>query len=284
MQIIHTISEIRQLVQTYKQAGKVIAFVPTMGNLHQGHIELVKMALSQADIVISSIFVNPLQFGEDEDFEQYPRTLDADAKKLQQVGCDIIFAPVVDEMYPKSEDGESIQSQVSVPGISDILEGASRPGHFIGVATVVAKLFNMVQPDKAVFGSKDYQQLQVIKRFVQDLCFPVEILSHPIVRESSGLAMSSRNAYLSTEQKKQAAEIFQTLQKIGAQIVQGEEEYHTIQQHAIEHLDRLGFKTDYIQIQDANLRRPMSSSKNLVILVAAYLGDTRLIDNLQVTI
>ena len=281
MQIIHTISDIRQQVAAYRQAGKIIAFVPTMGNLHQGHLQLIKMALSTADIVICSIFVNPLQFGEGEDFEQYPRTLEADAKKLQQLGCDIIFAPAVDEMYPHSVGGGRDQSQITVPGISDILEGASRPGHFTGVATIVAKLFNMVQPDKAVFGAKDYQQLQVIKRFVGDLCFPVEILSHPIVRESNGLAMSSRNGYLSEAQKQQASAIYRTLQTVEQQIKTASN-YALLEQQAKEQLNSQGFITDYLSIRRTDLSRPSEKDNELVILAAVYLAKIRLLDNIQV--
>ncbi len=289
MQIIHTISEIRQRVAADKQDGKNIGFVPTMGNLHQGHLQLVKMALSESDSVICSIFVNPLQFGAEEDFASYPQTLAADAEKLQQLGCDIVFAPAVDEIYPHSDEGGhslrgNNQSQVIVPGISDILEGASRPGHFTGVATVVAKLFNMVQPDKAFFGAKDYQQLQVIKRFVQELCFPVEILSHPIVREANGLAMSSRNGYLTEAQKQQAGEIYQVLQNMASQIHKGARDFLFLEQTAKEHLNQLGFVTDYIQIRAADLTIPEKQPEHLVILAAAYLGTTRLIDNIQISL
>lgn len=290
MQIIHTLSEIRQLVSAYKKAGKVIGFVPTMGNLHDGHLQLLKMALSHSDIVICSIFVNPLQFGEGEDFEQYPRTLDKDAEKLEQKGCHIIFAPAVNEMYPESNAGGLDQTQVSVPDISDILEGASRPGHFTGVATIVAKLFNMVQPDKAVFGEKDYQQLQVIKRFVSELCFPVEILSHPIVRESNGLAMSSRNGYLSVEQKQQASALYNTLQQLKKQIQNHSaqeaplEHFAQIELNALEKLNAQGFVTDYLTIRRTDLSIPTGQEKNLVVLVTAYLGSTRLLDNIQISL
>ncbi|MDX2506255.1 MAG: pantoate--beta-alanine ligase [Gammaproteobacteria bacterium] len=291
MQIIHTISELRHIIAGHKQAGKVIGFVPTMGNLHQGHLQLLAMALSKTDIVVCSIFVNPLQFAEGEDFAQYPRTLDADTKKLQQAGCDIVFAPAMDEIYPASGGHDSechgrcqSQSQVIVPGISTILEGVSRPSHFIGVATVVAKLFNMVQPDKAVFGEKDYQQLQVIKRFVEDLCFPVEILSHPVVREASGLAMSSRNAYLSQLQIQQAAKIYQTLQLLVTRIHDGARDYVCLEQEAVTRLNGQGFVTDYIKIQASDLTEPTAEDKKLVILAAAHLGSTRLIDNIQLTL
>ncbi len=284
MHIIHTVAELRALVKKHKQSGKSIGFVPTMGNLHQGHLQLVKMALANSDIVICSIFVNPLQFGEGEDFAQYPRTLEADAEQLKQAGCAIIFAPAVDEMYPGTAGGGRDQTQVLVPGISDILEGASRPGHFTGVATVVTKLFNMVQPDKAVFGAKDYQQLQVVKRFVADLCLPVEILSHPIVRESHGLAMSSRNAYLSDAQRAQAAIIYQTISRLAEQIKEGAREYTLLAQQAAEQLDAQGFNTDYLTILSADLSQPGDAEQSLVILVATYLGKTRLLDNIQISL
>lgn len=277
MQIVHSINELQTIIRRQKQQGKLVGFVPTMGNLHQGHIQLVDMALQQSDFVVCSIFVNPLQFGEGEDFEQYPRTLNEDAQQLEAVGCHLLFAPSVDEMYPEAQT--KVVSQVVVPDISDILEGASRPGHFIGVATVVAKLFNMVQPDKAVFGEKDYQQLQVIKRFVKDLCFPIEIISHPIVREASGLAMSSRNGYLSETQKQTAALIHETLLNIGHLLQQGRTDYADIEQMASRQLDEQGFNTDYIQIRCIDLSAPKQTDDSLVILLAAYLGNTRLIDN-----
>lgn len=291
MQLIHTIKQLRKLIQTYKQAGKKIAFVPTMGNLHKGHLQLIGLAQTKADIVVCSIFVNPLQFGEDEDFDKYPKTLKEDTRQLQLLGCDIVFAPSVDEMYPGSSNVDSaagkagaMQSQIVVPVISDILEGASRPGHFTGVATVVGKLFNMVQPDLAVFGEKDYQQLLVIKRFVNELCFPVAILSHPIVREENGLAMSSRNGYLSPEQKQQAAALYRTLQTIAEKLQSGSRNYQTLEQEAAEQLQQSGFKPDYIQIRNTDLSKPNPDSEQLVILAAAWLGNTRLIDNLQLSL
>jgi len=287
MQIIHTTAEIRQVVAELKQQGKKIALVPTMGNLHNGHLQLVNMAFSESDIVICSIFVNPLQFGEGEDFEQYPRTLDADTQKLEKNGCHIVFAPSIDEMYPNSGSGRD-QSQVTVPDISNILEGASRPGHFTGVATVVAKLFNMVQPDKAVFGAKDYQQLQVIKRFVAELCFPVEILSHPIVREDNGLAMSSRNGYLTEEQKEQASALYDTLQKLKKQIksygAYDPKFYAQIEEEAISHLNSLGFVTDYLTIRATDLSLLTEKEQNIVILLTAYLGNIRLLDNMEISL
>ncbi len=282
MYIIHSISELRQVVSGYKQSGKVIAFVPTMGNLHQGHIKLVEMASSEADIVICSIFVNPMQFAEGEDFEQYPRTLEDDAEKLRAVACDIVFAPAIDEMYPQSQLNGRDQSQVNVPAISDILDGASRPGHFTGVATIVTKLFNMVQPDKAIFGEKDYQQLIIIRHFVKDLCFPIEIIAHPIVRENNGLAMSSRNAYLTNKQKHQGSFLYQTLQNISTQIHNGIRDYSQLEKNAEHDLNTQGFVCDYVKIRAADLSKATAESQNLVVLLAAYLGKTRLIDNIQI--
>ncbi len=287
MQIIHTITEIRQVVAELKQPEKQIGLVPTMGNLHHGHLQLVKMALVESDIVICSIFVNPLQFGEGEDYEQYPRTLGDDTQKLEEAGCHIVFAPSVDEMYPNLSCGRD-QSQVTVPDISNILEGAARPGHFAGVATVVAKLFNMVQPDKAVFGAKDYQQLQVIKRVVTELCFPVKILSHPIVREENGLAMSSRNGYLSDEQKEQASALYATLQRLKRQIKEhgsyDPKFYAQIEQEAISQLNSQGFVTDYLAIRSTDLSSLTEKVHNMVILLTAYLGNIRLLDNMEISL
>ncbi len=282
MQIIHTLIELRSIIASFKQAGKVIALVPTMGNLHQGHLQLVQTALAQADIVVCSIFVNPLQFGEGEDFEQYPRTLPADAQQLDNIGCDLVFAPSVNEMYPDSAASGRDQSQLLVPQISDILEGAARPGHFAGVATVVAKLFNIVQPDKAVFGAKDYQQLQIIKQFVKDLCFPVEIIAHPIVRQSNGLALSSRNGFLTEVQKQQAGAIYQTLQDLAEQIKAGATNFSQLEQQAVQQLNKLGFKTDYISIRRADLGLATAMDKKWVILAAVYLAGIRLLDNISI--
>jgi len=282
MQVIHTISEIRQRIASYKSIGKTIAFVPTMGNLHQGHLQLVKLALSQADIVVCSIFVNPLQFTEGEDFAHYPRTLDADIEQLNKLSCDIVFAPAVNEIYPDSSSNGQDQSQLAVPAISDILEGAARPGHFIGVATIVAKFFNIIQPDKAILGAKDYQQLQVIKQFVRDLCFPVEIVAHSIVRQSNGLALSSRNSFLSEIQRQQAGAIYQTLQDLARQIKAGACNYTQLEYDAMQSLDLQGFKTDYITIRNSHLSPATMADKKLVILIATYLANTRLLDNIQI--
>ncbi len=282
MHIIHTLAELRKTVTEYKQSGKCIALVPTMGNLHQGHLQLVDRALTQADVVVCSIFVNPLQFTPGEDYEQYPRTLQKDAEQLDSVGCDIVFAPSVEEMYPHSQNNGLDQCQIMIPFIGDMLEGAARPGHFNGVATVVAKLFNMVQPDKAVFGAKDYQQLQVIKQFVRDLAFPVEIIAHPIVRDRSGLALSSRNAYLMPQQRQQAVAIYQTLNELERKIKSGARDYAQLEQEAANNLNAQGFNTDYISIRATDLSLPKANEQQLVILAASYLGTTRLLDNIEI--
>ena len=201
MKIESTIQGLRAALRQARQAGKSVAFVPTMGNLHQGHMDLVQAARRRADFVVASIFVNPTQFGVNEDFDRYPRTLEADANQLVNAGCDLLFAPSASEMYP---DGRSQATTVAVAGITDILCGASRPGHFTGVATVVSKLLNIVQPDMALFGEKDYQQLAVIRRLVQELCFPVSIIGVPTTRAEDGLALSSRNGFLTPEQRQQA--------------------------------------------------------------------------------
>jgi pantoate--beta-alanine ligase len=283
MQVIHTVSELRLLIAQYKQAGESIGFVPTMGNLHQGHLQLVSQMRQEASVVVCSIFVNPLQFGEGEDYSRYPKTLEQDVAALQAINCDLVFAPSVEEMYPQSMTGRD-QSQVVVPGISEILEGASRPGHFTGVATVVAKLFNMVQPDKAIFGEKDFQQLQVIRQFVRELCFPVKILAHPIVREANGLAMSSRNGYLSADEKQQASLIYQTIKQIAERISLGERNYASLASEAEQALNDQGFVSDYIEIRNPDLSPADNNSQSLVILAAVFLGATRLIDNIQLSL
>jgi len=283
MQIIHTIAELRTAIGVIKQSGKRVAFVPTMGNLHEGHLQLVKQAKTQAESVVCSIFVNPLQFGENEDFELYPRTLPADADKLKLVECDIIFAPEVSQMYARGVEA----TQVVVPGISTILEGQSRPGHFTGVATVVTKLFNMVQPDMAVFGAKDYQQLQIIRQLVADLDLPIEIIAHPIVRESSGLALSSRNNYLTDAEKDKAAQIYQHINDLSVKIKAGKHDslnYKVLEQDTINSLNAKGFVCDYITVRAADLSLPEEHTTQLVILAAVYLGKTRLLDNLIVSL
>jgi len=286
LKIIHTVAELRQVISSYKQQGNIISLVPTMGNLHEGHLQLVDKAkvdntLARNTIVIASVFVNPLQFGENEDLGKYPRTLELDAKKLQIRGCDILFVPAVEEIYPASHHHGRDQTQVIIPGISEVLEGASRPGHFTGVATIVSKLFNLVQPDQAVFGEKDYQQLQVIRQMVNDLCFPVKIIAVATVREENGLAMSSRNGFLSKKQRDQAALINQTLKQLAEKLLAGDDDFSALEETAFKNLNQQGFITDYVSIRSRNLQPATAESKKLVILVAARLGTTRLIDNLQ---
>lgn len=275
-----TVAELRDVIAQWRQQGLRIALVPTMGNLHAGHLQLVDKAKSSADKVVVSIFVNPMQFSDAQggDFERYPRTLEADAEKLQQQQADLLFFPAVEEVYPC---GYEQATRVQVPSLSEILCGEYRPGHFEGVATVVAKLFNMVQPDCAVFGEKDYQQLLVIRRMVADLCFPIEIIGAPTVREADGLAMSSRNQYLNTEQRQQAVAIHQTLQWAKAQIAEGAGDFRRLESEASQRLTDKGFKVEYCAIRDAaNLSPATSQTAAARILVAAWMGDTRLIDNL----
>ncbi|MCL2912516.1 pantoate--beta-alanine ligase [Shewanella corallii] len=272
------IAEIRAQIKTWRQRGETIAFVPTMGNLHQGHITLVKEAVQRADHVVASIFVNPMQFGQGEDLDAYPRTLIEDQKALTGAGCELLFTPTPDIMYPK---GLAEQTFVEVPEISDQLCGETRPGHFRGVATVVCKLFNLVQPDIALFGKKDFQQLLVIRTMVEDLSMPIEIIGVDTVREASGLAMSSRNGYLTAEEKAIAPALKRTLDKLAADVQAGDTP-ETATQKALQQLDLAGLKPDYISVRNAlNLAQPRSQDKQLVILAAAYLGKARLIDNLE---
>jgi pantoate--beta-alanine ligase len=271
-------AQLRQWVAGWRTAGERIGFVPTMGNLHAGHLDLVAEARRRADRCVVSIFVNPMQFGEGEDYDAYPRTLQADEDKLRAAGADLLFAPTVKAVYPY---GAGEQTRVEVPGISDILCGASRPGHFVGVATVVCKLFNMVQPDVAVFGEKDYQQLMVIRRMVADLCMPIEIVGKATVREADGLAMSSRNGYLSADERRVAPGLYRTLQATAAALGSGERDYGKLESEAVKALQSLGFRPDYFVIRQArDLAPPGADAGPLVILAAAYLGATRLIDNL----
>lgn len=279
MQTLHTIKELRAAVAQHRSAGKRIALVPTMGNLHQGHLKLVETALQQADIVITSIFVNPLQFGANEDLDSYPRTLEQDQQQLQKVGCHLVFAPSVSEVYP---DGQEQQTLVEVPVLSDLHCGASRPGHFRGVTTVVCKLFNMVQPDIAVFGLKDYQQVAVIRRMVADLCMPVEIFGVATVRADTGLALSSRNGYLTDDELRVAPLLQQTLQQTAAAIQSGDRGFASLEESAQAALEAAGFRRDYYRILNRHSLQPAQPGDELVILAAAHLGKARLIDNIEV--
>lgn len=276
--VFRTVAELRQQIQDWKLQDLRIGFVPTMGNLHAGHFALVELAKQHSDKVVSSIFVNPTQFGPNEDYARYPRTEQHDIDGLLAKGCDAIFLPNVDEMYPFGSKG---CIQMHVPGITDILCGVHRPGHFNGVAIVVARLFNMVQPDCAVFGRKDYQQLQVIRYMTREMSFPVEIISAPTLREPSGLAMSSRNQYLSDSERLIAPIIYQTLCKIRDSYIAGTA-LEQIEQLAVETLERSGFEVDYVDILSADLgKASRSRHKGRVALIAARLGRTRLIDNLE---
>jgi pantoate--beta-alanine ligase len=280
MQTVTTIAEVRSAVAAWHAAGARVAFVPTMGNLHAGHIHLVSEARKRADRVVASIFVNPLQFGQGEDFAAYPRTLAADQEKLTAAGCDLLFAPGEREMYPLGRDGLTF---VEVPGLSDILCGAFRPGHFRGVTTVVGKLFNIVRPDVALFGEKDYQQLLVIRLMVRDLDMDLEIVGVPTVREADGLAMSSRNGYLQAGERQPATELYATLQALAAQLRGGVRDYAALEAAATAHLEQAGFRPDYVSVRRAeDLGLPQAGDRRLVALAAARLGKTRLIDNLLI--
>ncbi len=256
-----------------------IAFVPTMGNLHEGHLALVRRARELANQVVVSIFVNPLQFGQGEDFDGYPRTLEADTRLLAAEGVDSLFTPSVTAMYPKPQ---AQQTRVEVPGLSDILCGASRPGHFAGVATVVCKLFNLVRPDVALFGQKDYQQLLVIRRMVDDLAMPLEIVGVPTVREADGLAMSSRNGYLTEAERARAPALYRVLLDTAAQLKASGDVFE-LERAACSAIDAAGLRTDYLAIRrQQDLQPSQPGDRALVILAAAWLGQARLIDNLEV--
>jgi pantoate--beta-alanine ligase len=272
-----SIAGLRAEIKLHRKSGKSVGFVPTMGNLHAGHINLVERARQQADIVVTSIFVNPTQFGANEDFDKYPRTLDADSAMLSQAGCDLLFAPEVKEMYPH---GRNQGTSVIVSGITDILCGKSRPGHFSGVATVVSKLFNIVQPDVALFGEKDYQQLAVIRQLARELCFPIEIVGVATVRAEDGLALSSRNGYLTDEQRKVAPQLYRTLTQLRQAIQDGQRDYISLTEAGNSHLKKCGFIPDYLEVRRQDLGIAGKDDRQLVILAAAKLGNTRLIDNL----
>ncbi|MEW6310161.1 MAG: pantoate--beta-alanine ligase [Pseudomonadota bacterium] len=280
MNIVKTVADLRAAVARARGEGKRIGFVPTMGNLHAGHIALIKKAGQRADFVVASIFVNPLQFGPNEDLASYPRTLAADQEKLVNAGCHLLFAPSVEEMYPH---GQADQTLVRVPGVSEGLCGASRPGHFDGVSTVVTKLFNMVQPDLAVFGQKDFQQLAVIRTMVRDLNMPVQIISEPIVRADDGLALSSRNGYLTTEERTIAPQLYRILCELRDAIAGGERDYSALVERGLNRLRQAGLRPDYLELRNAvDLQPADQHSREVAILVAAFLGRTRLLDNILV--
>jgi pantoate--beta-alanine ligase len=277
---VNDVADLRSQVELWRRGGNV-AFVPTMGNLHAGHLSLVQAARELADRVVVSIFVNPLQFGAGEDFASYPRTLERDSEMLQAEGTDLLFAPPVAVMYPKPQ---AEQTRVEVPGISTLLCGASRPGHFVGVATVVCKLFNMVQPDVALFGKKDFQQLMVIRRMVEDLAMPVRIVGVETMRDGDGLAMSSRNGYLTPTERAQAPVLYRIISGAAERLRQGESDYAMLERKAAEELEANGLRPDYFAVRGArDLLPPAPDERELVILAAAYLGKARLIDNLEVS-
>ncbi len=283
MQIYNRIATLRQALAEERAQGRTLALVPTMGNLHEGHMQLVRLARQHCDRVAVSIFVNPLQFGLNEDWERYPRTLEADIARLEAEACDYLFHPSEKEIYP---NGMADQTRVVVPTMTDILCGASRPGHFEGVTTVVAKLFNIVQPDQAVFGIKDYQQLAVIRRMVEDLCMPVAIVPAPIARDEDGLAMSSRNSYISAAERPRVTVLYQALCWCRDQIlVDGRRDFAALEQEAARRIEGAGFRPDYVSICNARTLDPAAhDDAEMVVLGAMYTMGARLIDNVTLTL
>ncbi len=277
-----SVIELRQYVQHWKDHDHSIAFIPTMGNLHAGHMSLIEKGQSLSDRTICSIFVNPMQFGPNEDWDHYPRSLEADLEQLEAIGCDLVYLPAASELYP---DGLDKISQVQVTDLTEHYEGTHRPGHFTGVATVVLKLFNIVKPDVSVFGKKDYQQYRVISKMVEDFNLEVQIIGQETTRDASGLATSSRNQYLDASQKKAAAGIYQQLQQTAVKIEQGERDFSILERDATKNLDAAGFDTDYLKICNAETLLPATTGdRDLVILVAAALGQTRLLDNIEISL
>ncbi len=282
MQIFHHIASLRQALAAERQQGKRVGFVPTMGNLHNAHLALVQQAREHSDVVVSSIFVNRLQFGLNEDWDKYPRTLETDIAKLRSVSCDYLFCPEEQEVYP---NGMDTQTRVIVPTMADILCGASRPGHFEGVTTVVTKLFNIVQPDVAVFGLKDYQQLAIIRRMVQDLCAPVEIVAGAIVRESDGLAMSSRNGYLSQDERPRVNCLYRGLSWVAEQIRAGERDFNSLELEVKRQIEAAGFRPDYVTVSNSRTLEPAAhDDRQITILGAMYTQNARLIDNVSLSL
>ena len=282
METVFSTADLRVKISAWRRAGERIAFVPTMGNLHDGHIALLERARYEADRTVVSIFVNPIQFGQGEDYAKYPSTLESDQEKLRRSGLDVLFAPNLQELYPA---GTEEDTRVTVPGLSSILCGEFRPGHFSGVATVVTKLFFSVMPDCALFGEKDLQQLMVIRRMVDDLCIPIEIIGHPIIRESDGLAMSSRNSYLSDEERAIAPAIYEILKSAKLLVADDNADFRRIEDDAVNRLRESGFNPEYFTVRRSrDLAEAQVHEKELSILVAAWLGNARLIDNIQVSL
>ena len=280
METVATIAAVRDRVRLWRTQGQRVAFVPTMGNLHAGHISLIDLARKRGDRFVASIFVNPMQFGPNEDYAHYPRTPTNDERMLTEAGCDLMFMPDVAEIYPR---GYEHDTRVAVPELSAVLDGEFRPGHFDGVSTIVAKLFNIVTPDIAVFGEKDFQQLAIIRRMVADLCVAIEIVGAPTVREADGLAMSSRNQYLTAEERKVAPTLHQALQRAVARVKSGDADFSAIEADELETLKKRGFRPDYFTARNATTLAPAAGdARHVVVLVAARLGKARLIDNLQI--
>ncbi|MBI1732250.1 MAG: pantoate--beta-alanine ligase [Gammaproteobacteria bacterium] len=280
MLTVHDLPDLREIIRHWKRQGNSIALVPTMGNLHGAHLSLLARAREIADRTVVSIFVNPIQFGKGEDYERYPSTLAEDSRKLSANGLDLLFAPDLTQLYP---GGLDVDTRITVPELSDILCGRFRPGHFSGVATVVSKLFVNVEPDVALFGEKDYQQLLVIERMVKDLCIPVRVMGMPIVREADGLAMSSRNAYLSREERALAPVIYRTLQDAAGRLLRGEDNFPRVESDGMWALQQAGLRPEYFSVRrSADLGAPRPDDRRLSVLTAAWLGKARLIDNVQV--
>nr|WP_221298198.1 pantoate--beta-alanine ligase [Rahnella rivi] len=278
--IIDSVALLRREIRDFRKNNKRIALVPTMGNLHEGHMTLVEEAKARGDVVVVSIFVNPMQFERPDDLERYPRTLQEDCEKLNKRGVDLVFAPSPAEIYPK---GLATQTQVDVPVISTILEGASRPGHFRGVSTIVSKLFNLVQPQVACFGQKDFQQLALLRTMVEDMGYDIEIIGVPIVRAKDGLALSSRNGYLTSDERKLAPQLNRIMNALAERLSQGERHIDEMLQDTAQQLRQAGFTPDELFIRDAKTLQELSvDSTSAVILMAAWLGKARLIDNQQV--
>ena len=281
MQTVHSVAQVREYVRGWHSKGQSVGFVPTMGNLHDGHISLIREARARCDVVVVSIFVNPTQFGPNEDFDRYPRTLDADAAALVEAGTDLLFAPSVEEMYPLGQN----QTWVDVDQLGNHLCGASREGHFRGVTTVVSKLLNIVQPDVAVFGEKDFQQLAILRRMCEELLFPVKIVGAATSRETDGLARSSRNGFLSDSERTLAPQLYAHLQQLKADIDAGERDFRALESRISQSLNAAGFSVDYLTIVNAKTLAPAGpQDTDLVAAVAAKLGSTRLIDNISLAV
>ena len=281
MQTVHSVAQVREYVRGWHNKGLSVGFVPTMGNLHDGHISLIREARARCDVVVVSIFVNPTQFGPNEDFDRYPRTLDADAAALVEAGTDLLFAPSVEEMYPLGQN----QTWVDVDQLGDYLCGASREGHFRGVTTVVSKLLNIVQPDVAVFGEKDFQQLAILRRMCEELLFPVKIVGAATSRETDGLARSSRNGFLNDSERTLAPQLYAHLQQLKADIDAGERDYRALESRISQSLNTAGFSVDYLTIVNTKTLAPAGpQDTDLVAAVAAKLGSTRLIDNISLAV